>query len=102
MIKKTKPGHSGKKIKGKPPSEKAGSSAWGQKLSAMLREKLQTVNLKKVIRHEHSLHHFLYVVEKEAWLYRHCVGDSVVKKLGILFLNFKPGVSEPIAELSFI
>ncbi|MFR3947163.1 MAG: hypothetical protein ACLTZM_08750 [Ruminococcus sp.] len=47
MIKKTKPGHSGKKIKGKPPPEKAGSSAWGQKLSAMLREKLQTVNLKK-------------------------------------------------------
>ncbi|MFR5150302.1 MAG: PcfB family protein [Ruminococcus sp.] len=49
MIKKTKPGHSGKKIKGKAPPEKAGSSAWGQKLSAMLREKLQTVNLKKVI-----------------------------------------------------
>ena len=96
MIKKTKPGHSGKKIKGKPPSEKAGSSAWGQKLSAMLREKLQTVNLKKVIAMNIPYIIFFYVVEKEAWLYRHCVGDSVVKKLGILFLNFNLAFQNPL------
>ena len=96
MIKKMKPGHSGKKIKGKPPSEKAGSSAWGQKLSAMLREKLQTVNLKKVIAMNIPYIIFFYVVEKEAWLYRHCVGDSVVKKLGILFLNFNLAFQNPL------
>ena len=96
MIKKMKPGHSGKKIKGKPPSEKAGSSAWGQKLSAMLREKLQTVNLKKVIAMNIPYIIFVYGVEKEAWLYRHCVGDSVVKKLGILFLNFNLAFQNPL------
>lgn len=96
MIKKTKPGHSGKKIRGKAPPEKRGGSAWGQKLSAMLREKLQTVNLKKVIAMNIPYIIFFYVVEKEAWLYRYCVGDSVVKKLGILFLNFNLAFQNPL------
>lgn len=96
MIKKTKPGHSGKKIRGKAPPEKTGGSTWGQKLSAMLREKLQTINLKKVIAMNIPYIIFFYVVEKEAWLYRHCVGDSVVKKLGILFLNFNLAFQNPL------
>ena len=96
MIKKTKPGHSRKKIRGKAPPEKRGGSAWRQKLSAMLREKLQTVNLKKVIAMNIPYIIFFYVVEKEAWLYRHCVGDSVVKKLGILFLNFNLAFQNPL------
>ena len=96
MIKKTKPGHSRKKIRGKAPPEKRGGSAWRQKLSAMLREKLQTVNLKKVIAMNIPYIIFFYVVEKEAWLYRHCVGDSVVKKLGILFLSFNLAFQNPL------
>ena len=62
----------------------------------MLREKLQTVNLKKVIAMNIPYIIFFYVVEKEAWLYRHCVGDSVVKKLGILFLNFNLAFQNPL------
>ncbi|MGN1167407.1 MAG: type IV secretory system conjugative DNA transfer family protein, partial [Lachnospiraceae bacterium] len=28
-----------------------------------------------------------YVVEKCAWLYRHCIGGTVVQKLGIMLMN---------------
>ena len=29
-----------------------------------------------------------YLVDKVAWLYRYCIGESLIKKLGVLFLNF--------------
>ena len=37
-----------------------------------------------------------YLVEKSAWLYRHCVGDSVVDKLYVLFLNFNLAFAKPL------
>ena len=37
-----------------------------------------------------------YLVEKSAWLYRHCVGDSVVDKLYTLFLNFNLAFAKPL------
>lgn len=37
-----------------------------------------------------------YLVEKSAWLYRHCVGDSVVGKLYALFLNFNLAFAKPL------
>ena len=29
-----------------------------------------------------------YLTDKVAWLYRYCMGDSLIEKLGVLFLNF--------------
>ena len=29
-----------------------------------------------------------YLVDKVAWLYRYCIGESLLEKLGVLFLNF--------------
>ena len=29
-----------------------------------------------------------YVVEKCAWLYRHCIGETIVQKLGVMLMNF--------------
>lgn len=40
-----------------------------------------------------------YVVEKEAWLYRHCIGENVVKKLGVLFLNFNLAFQNPSLDM---
>lgn len=37
-----------------------------------------------------------YLVEKSAWLHRHCVGDSVVDKLYALFLNFNLAFAKPL------
>ena len=97
MIKgrKNKPRDSGVTIRRRAPSKKAGDSAWMKKISAAFREKVSSVNLKKVIMMNIPYIISFYVVEKEAWLYRHCVGDSVVKKLGVLFLNFNLAFQNP-------
>ena len=97
MIKgrKNKPRDSGVTIRRRTPSKKAGDSAWMKKISAAFREKVSSVNLKKVIMMNIPYITSFYVVEKEAWLYRHCVGDSVVKKLGVLFLNFNLAFQNP-------
>lgn len=29
-----------------------------------------------------------YLIDKVAWLYRYCIGDSLIERLGVLFLNF--------------
>ncbi|WP_330580052.1 type IV secretory system conjugative DNA transfer family protein [Mediterraneibacter gnavus] len=38
---------------------------------------------------------FFYLSEKVAWLYRHCIGDSIVEKLGVVFLNFNLAFQNP-------
>ena len=80
--KKNKPRDSGVKKRRKVPSEKAGGSAWMKKMSAMLHEKLQTIHLKKVIMMNIPYIICFYVVEKEAWLYRHCIGGECGKETG--------------------
>ena len=37
-----------------------------------------------------------YLADKLAWLYRFCVGESVIERLGVLFLNFQMAFSNPI------
>ena len=36
---------------------------------------------------------------KDAWLYRFCVGESAIERLGVLFLNFQMAFSNPILSL---
>ena len=36
-----------------------------------------------------------YIVDKAAWLYRYCVGDSVINRLYALFLNFNLAFTKP-------
>ena len=40
-----------------------------------------------------------YLVDKLAWLYRHCVGDSLIAKAGVLFLNFQLAFEGPLLSL---
>lgn len=37
-----------------------------------------------------------YLVDKLAWLYRHCVGGSFAAKVGVLFLNFQLAFADPV------
>ena len=30
-----------------------------------------------------------YIVDKGAWLFRHCTGDSWIVRMGVMFSNFK-------------
>ena len=53
-------------------------------------------DVKKFITLNFPYLNIFYLVEKSAWLYRHCVGDSVVDKLYALFLNFNLAFAKPL------
>ena len=61
----------------KAPSNQTGGTAWGKKLAAEFSRMVQSADMKKLI----LLNFPFYMVEKAAWLYRHCNGDSVVDRL---------------------
>lgn len=79
----------------KVPSEKTGGSAWANKIFVRLHEKLQMMDKKKAIAMNVPYVIAFYLVDKEAWLFRHCVGGSVVERLGVLFLNFSLAFQNP-------
>ena len=72
----------------KAPSNQTGGTAWGKKLAAEFSRMMQSADMKKLILLNFPYIIAFYMVEKAAWLYRHCNGDSVVDKLMVLFMNF--------------
>lgn len=72
----------------KAPSNQTGGTAWGKKLAAEFSRMAQAADMKKLILLNFPYIIAFYMVEKAAWLYRHCNGDSVVDKLMVLFMNF--------------
>lgn len=72
----------------KAPSNQTGGTAWGKKLAAVVSRMAQTADMKKLILLNFPYIIAFYMVEKAAWLYRHCNGDSVVVRLMVLFMNF--------------
>ncbi|MDD4369874.1 MAG: type IV secretory system conjugative DNA transfer family protein [Anaerostipes sp.] len=41
-----------------------------------------------------------YFLDKGAWLYRYCVGDSIIEKLMILLINFGKAFQNPLPSLN--
>ena len=72
----------------KAPSNQTGGTAWGKKVAAAISGKMQSADMKKLILLNFPYIIAFYMVEKAAWLYRHCNGDSVVDRLMVLFMNF--------------
>ena len=72
----------------KAPSNQTGGTAWGKKLAAEIIRMAQAADMKKLILLNFPYIIAFYMVEKAAWLYRHCNGDSVVDRLMVLFMNF--------------
>ena len=72
----------------KAPSNQTGGTAWGKKLAAEISRMAQATDMKKLILLNFPYIIAFYMVEKAAWLYRHCNGDSVVDRLMVLFMNF--------------
>ena len=72
----------------KAPSNQTGGTAWGKKLAAEFSRMAQAADMKKLILLNFPYIIAFYMVEKAAWLYRHCNGDTVVDRLMILFMNF--------------
>ena len=40
-----------------------------------------------------------YLADKLAWLYRHCIGDSLMDKAMALFLNFQMAFENPFPSI---
>lgn len=40
-----------------------------------------------------------YLVDKMAWLFRYCTGDSLINRLGVLFLNFQLAFKNPLLSI---
>ncbi len=55
---------------------------------------MQSADMKKLILLNFPYIIAFYMVEKAAWLYRHCNGDSVVDRLMILFYELWPGLQK--------
>lgn len=72
----------------KAPSNQTGGTAWGKKLATEISRMAQAADMKKLILLNFPYIIAFYMVEKAAWLYRHCNGDSVVDRLMVLFMNF--------------
>ena len=62
-------------------------------------EQLRAMDLKKEIVSNIPYFIIFYLVEKEAWLYRHCTGDSMIQKLMNLFLYFSLAFQNPLPSL---
>lgn len=72
----------------KAPSNQTGGTAWGKKAAAAVSGKMQSANVKKLFLLNFPYIIAFYMVEKAAWLYRYCNGDTVIDRLFVLFMNF--------------
>lgn len=92
---KTDSKHGKQASRKKVPSEQTGGSAWGKKVLEWFAGQKQKINVKKMVILNIPYVIFFYLSEKVAWLYRHCIGDSIVEKLGVVFLNFNLAFQNP-------
>ena len=92
---KTDSKHGKQASRKKVPSEQTGGSAWGKKVSEWFVGQKQKIDVKKMVILNIPYVIFFYLSEKVAWLYRHCIGDSIVEKLGVVFLNFNLAFQNP-------
>ena len=86
----------------KAPSNQTGGSAWGQKLATAVREKLQGVQAKKLLPKLIPFAIVFYLIDKSAWLYRHCTGDSAITRLMVLLQNFGLAFKNPLPSIHLI
>ena len=89
----------GKAAKRKLPSEKTGGSAWLAMVQGKVKEQFGRLDMKTLLIRNCPYFIIFYLVEKEAWLYRYCTGDSMVRKLMNLFLNFSLAFQNPFPSL---
>lgn len=55
----------------------------------MIREKMQNIPMKRVVILSIPYLIIFYLADKCFWLYRHCIGDSMIEKIGVMLMNFQ-------------
>lgn len=88
-----------KQIKKKKATVKPGSVPLSGKLMGIIQEKISSEGMKKLVMLNIPYLIVFYLVDKVAWLYRYCIGDSLIEKAGILFLNYQMAFEHPFLSL---
>lgn len=83
----------------KKPSDKTGGSAWAAKALQEWGKKFTGKDWKKLVAMNIPYVIVFYLVDKVSWLYRHCIGESMVEKAGKAFLNFGIAFQNPIPSV---
>lgn len=60
----------------------------GRKLAETIKNNLPPADGKRLLMMNIPYVIVFYLIDKVAWLYRYCIGDSLIEKVGVLFLNF--------------
>lgn len=55
----------------------------------MIREKMQNIQMKRVVILSIPYLIIFYLADKCFWLYRHCIGDSMIEKIGVMLMHFQ-------------
>lgn len=55
----------------------------------MIREKMQNIPMKRVVILSIPYLIIFYLADKCFWLYRHCIGASMIEKIGVMLMNFQ-------------
>lgn len=55
----------------------------------MIREKMQNIPMKRVVVLSIPYLIIFYLADKCFWLYRHCIGDSMIEKIGVMLMHFQ-------------
>ena len=68
-------------------------------LAGPVRDRLNVAGLKKILIANVPYFIIFYIIEKEAWLYRHCTGSSMIQKLMNLFMYFTLAFKSPLPSI---
>lgn len=66
------------------------------KITGSLAEKFSMIDKKRLLMMNVPYIIVFYLVDKLAWLYRHCMGNSFAEKAGVLFLNSQMAFDNPL------
>ena len=55
----------------------------------MIWEKMQNIQMKRGVILSIPYLIIFYLADKCFWLYRHCIGDSMIEKIGVMLMNFQ-------------
>ena len=67
-----------------------------RKAGETLRDRIRSTDFKKVLVPNIPYFIIFYIVEKEAWLYRYCTGNTMIQKLMNLLLYFSLAFQNPL------
>jgi len=60
---------------------------------------MKKVDLKKFLMLNFPYFIIFYLVDKTVWLFRHCVGDTLIDRVTVLFSNYGLAFSKPLPSL---